>query len=57
MAVLNGAGELTASHEIREWGQIETPVYLTATMAVGRIYDGAVSVAWPPIRAWGWTKS
>jgi D-aminopeptidase len=45
VAVLNGAGELTASHEIREWGQIETPVYLTATMAVGRIYDGAVSVA------------
>ena len=45
VAVLNGAGELTASHEIREWGQMETPVYLTATMAVGRIYDGAVSVA------------
>ena len=45
VAVLNGAGELTASHEIREWGLLETPVYLTATMAVGRIYDGAVSVA------------
>lgn len=45
VAVLNGAGELTASHEIREWGEIHTPVYLTATMAVGRIYDGAVSVA------------
>jgi D-aminopeptidase len=45
VAVLNGAGELTASHEIREWGQMDTPVYLTATMAVGRVYDGAVSVA------------
>jgi D-aminopeptidase len=45
VAVLNGAGELTGSHEIREWGQVETPVYLTATMAVGRIYDGAVDVA------------
>ncbi len=45
VAVLNGAGELTASHEIREWGQMDTPVYLTSTMAVGRIYDGAVSVA------------
>ena len=45
MAVLNGAGELTGSHEIREWGLLETPVYLTATMAVGRIYDGAVDVA------------
>jgi D-aminopeptidase len=45
VAVLNGAGELTASHEIREWGLMHTPVYLTSTMAVGRIYDGAVSVA------------
>lgn len=45
VAVLNGAGELTGSHEIREWGRLETPVYLTATMAVGRVYDGAVEVA------------
>jgi len=45
VAVLNGAGELTGSHGIREWGQVDTPVYLTATMAVGRVYDGAVSVA------------
>lgn len=45
VAVLNGAGELTGSHEIREWGLLETPVYLSATMAVGRVYDGAVSVA------------
>lgn len=44
-AVLNGAGELTGSHEIREWGQIDTPVYLTSTHALGRVYDGAVSVA------------
>src|SRR3954463_10457327 len=44
-AVLNGAGELTGSLEIREWGILETPVYLTSTHAVGRGYDGAVSVA------------
>ena len=44
-AVLNGAGELTGSLEIREWGRLDTPVYLTATHAVGRVYDGAVSVA------------
>ena len=44
-AVLNGAGELTGSLEIREWGRLGTPVYLTATHAVGRVYDGAVSVA------------
>jgi len=44
-AVLNGAGELTGSLEIREWGILETPVYLTSTHAVGRVYDGAVTVA------------
>jgi D-aminopeptidase len=44
-AVLNGAGELTGSLEIREWGLLDTPVYLTATHAVGRVYDGAISVA------------
>ena len=44
-AVLNGAGELTGAHEIREWGQLDTPVYLTSTHAVGRVYDGAVQVA------------
>ena len=44
-AVLNGAGELTGSIQIREWGYIETPVFLTSTMAVGRVYDGAVAAA------------
>jgi D-aminopeptidase len=42
---LNGAGELTGSLPIAEWGLIETPIYLTSTMAVGRVYDGAVAVA------------
>src|SRR5436309_9802591 len=31
VAVLNGAGELTGSLQITEWGLIETPVYLTST--------------------------
>src|SRR3954466_7876627 len=44
-AVLNGAGELTGSLEIAEWGELATPVYLTATMSVGRVYDGAVAAA------------
>jgi D-aminopeptidase len=44
-AVLNGAGELTGSLQIGDWGCIETPVYLTSTHAVGRVYDGAVRVA------------
>lgn len=42
VAVLNGAGELTGSLSIAEWGVLETPVFLTGTMAVGRIFDGAV---------------
>lgn len=44
-AVLNGSGELTGSLQIGDWGCIETPVYLTSTHAVGRVYDGAVEVA------------
>jgi D-aminopeptidase len=45
VAVLNGAGELTGSLQIAEWGELSTPVYLTATMSVGRVYDGAVAAA------------
>jgi D-aminopeptidase len=45
VAVLNGTGELTGSHEIAEWGWLASPVYLTGTMAVGRVYDGAVAAA------------
>jgi D-aminopeptidase len=45
VAVLNGAGELTGSLQIREWGMFDTPVYLTSTMAVGRVFDGAVAAA------------
>ena len=33
---LNGAGELTGFLQISEWGLIETPIFLTSTMAVGR---------------------
>jgi D-aminopeptidase len=44
-AVLNGAGELTGFVLISEWGRLETPVYLTATHTVGRVYDGAVAAA------------
>jgi D-aminopeptidase len=45
VAVLNGAGEMTGAMQIAEWGVLETPVYLTATMAVGRVFDGAVAAA------------
>ncbi len=41
-AVLNGAGELTGSIEMAEWGIIETPVLLTSTNNTGRVSDGVV---------------
>ena len=41
VAVLNGAGELTGRSQVQEWGVIETPVFLTSTMQVGRVYDAA----------------
>jgi D-aminopeptidase len=41
-AVLNGAGELTGTVEMREWGVLETPIVLTSTSAVGRAYDAVV---------------
>ncbi len=43
-AVLNGAGELTSFLQASEWGSLETPVLLTRTMGVGRVYDGTVDV-------------
>jgi D-aminopeptidase len=40
-AVLNGAGECTGFLAAREWGLAETPVFLTSTMQLGRVYDAA----------------
>ena len=40
-AVLNGAGECTGFLALTEWGLVETPVFLTSTMQVGRVYDAA----------------
>lgn len=45
VAVLNGAGELTGSIEIREWGVLETPVVLCSTNNVGRAADALVDAA------------
>jgi D-aminopeptidase len=44
-AVLNGAGECTGFLTAGEWGVVETPVYLTSTMQLGRVYDAAVQIA------------
>jgi D-aminopeptidase len=40
-AVLNGLGECTGLLTIRESGMLETPVWLTSTMQLGRVYDAA----------------
>jgi D-aminopeptidase len=40
-AVLSGAGECTGMLAAREWGLAETPVFLTSTMQLGRVYDTA----------------
>ena len=40
-AVLNGAGECTGFLAAAEWGLAETPVFLTSTMQLGRVYDAA----------------
>ncbi|HLY13691.1 MAG TPA: P1 family peptidase [Candidatus Limnocylindrales bacterium] len=43
-AVLNGAGEMVGITSIGEWGVIETPIFLTSSMAIGRVYDAAVEL-------------
>jgi D-aminopeptidase len=43
-AVLNGAGGCTGFITAAELGAAETPVYLTSTMQLGRVYDAACQV-------------
>jgi D-aminopeptidase len=40
-ATLNGAGEMTGFITAAEWGLLETPIFLTSTMQLGRVYDAA----------------
>jgi D-aminopeptidase len=40
-AVLNGAGECTGFLAASEWGLAGTPIFLTSTMQLGRVYDAA----------------
>lgn len=40
-AVLNGAGECTGFITAAEYGLLETPIFLTSTMQLGRVYDAA----------------
>jgi D-aminopeptidase len=43
-AVLNGAGECTGFITAGEWGTLETPVFLTSTLQLGRVYDAACEI-------------
>ena len=40
-AVLNGAGECTGFISASDGGVLETPVFLTSTLQLGRVYDAA----------------
>jgi D-aminopeptidase len=44
-AVLNGAGECTGFLAAGEWGLAESPVFLTSTMQLGRVYDAACELS------------
>jgi D-aminopeptidase len=51
-AVLNGAGECTGFLTAGEWGTLETPVFLTSTLQLGRVYDAACEQMlerWPDV--------
>jgi D-aminopeptidase len=40
--ILNGAGEVSGMTQLLEWGLIETPIFLTNTLSVGAVSEGAV---------------
>jgi D-aminopeptidase len=42
VSVLNGAGELTGTIELAEFGVLETPLLLTGTASVPRVADGII---------------
>lgn len=41
--VLNGAGEVSGFTQLTEWGLLETPIFLTNTLSVGAVAEGAVA--------------
>jgi D-aminopeptidase len=56
-SVLNGCGELTGSIAMAEWGTLESPIMLTGTSSIGRVFDAVVdaifaAVPSPPNDDW-----
>ncbi len=41
--VLNGVGEMAGLTQVLEWGWLETPILLTNSHSVGRVYSGTIS--------------
>src|SRR5215213_10793778 len=41
--ILNGYGELIGINSIREWGILESPILLTSSLQIGKVYDSAVA--------------
>ena len=50
-SILNGAGDMTGRIAVDEWGMLETPIFLTSSMAIGRVYDGAIDALAETFRA------
>lgn len=42
IVVGNGYGKLTGSTQVRELGELESPIFLTCTLCVPRVWDGAL---------------
>ena len=42
---LNGSGEMTGFVTAQEWGLLESPIFLTSSMQVGRVYDAACELS------------
>jgi D-aminopeptidase len=40
--ILNGYGEMIGINTIREWGILESPILLTSSLLIGKVYDAAV---------------
>ena len=40
--VLNGYGEMIGINQLREWGVLMSPILLTSSLAIGRVYDATV---------------
>lgn len=50
---LNGAGEMTGTHFIHEWGFTNSPIAFTDSMSIGQVYQTLVTYAWDLSRSLG----